>query len=161
MYTAIDNNIDKELALKKEETKQKELELEMKKIELEILKLTINKMQIHEEIEEENIQVVQNKNKKKTPKRIRRENILNNVSSDEEKQKFINWVTLNVQKRNIDDSALNWITLLTNYLGYRTNPMISSTFRVYFQEYIGKEYEYKNFKYKGTTYNGWRNLILK
>lgn len=158
----INNYIELDNTLKFKKIEELELKINELQSENKQLKKQITNINSNENTNKNTIKTITGELKIKSKRiRIRRENVLQNTSSDEEKQKFITWLNSNVQKKESKDNcALNWCALLTKYLGYKTNPMISGKFRAYFQEYIGDEYIYSNFKYKGKTHNGWRNLSL-
>lgn len=87
------------------------------------------------------------------------------VNFDKEKLKFINWIKDHIEKTEVN-CVLNWIDLLTKFLGYRTSPLISKQFRLYFEEYIKEKFPEIDFKCKGIRfqhkkYNGWKYLVCK
>ena len=69
--------------------------------------------------------------KKLETKRLNSKTTLTN--SPEEKSKFFNWLSLNIKE--CQDNNLIWNILITEYLGYKTSALISSKYRIYFEEY--------------------------
>ena len=85
------------------------------------------------------------------------------VNTDAEKNKFKTWLSLNVNQKI--KGNLIWSELLDKYLGYRTNCTISSTYKMYFNDYCreihtGIECKYLQFRLNGKNPHGYRNFQL-
>ena len=85
------------------------------------------------------------------------------VNTDAEKNKFKTWLSLNVNQKI--KGNLIWSELLDKYLGYRTNCTISSTYKMYFNDYCseihsGIECKYLQFRLNGKTPHGYKNFEL-
>lgn len=97
------------------------------------------------------------------PIQTKNRNVKEKFNSEEEKLKFLNWIEKHIEKTD-ENCVLNWIDILTKFLGYRTSPLISKQIRLYFEEYIKNTFPDIDFVYKGINfqknkYNGWKNLI--
>ena len=97
------------------------------------------------------------------PIQTKNRNVKEKFNSEEEKLKFLNWIEKHIEKTE-QNCVLNWIDILTKFLGYRTSPLISKQIRLYFEEYIKNTFPDIDFVCKGINfqknkYNGWKNLI--
>jgi predicted GIY-YIG superfamily endonuclease len=72
------------------------------------------------------------------------------VSSDDEKNKFKDWLDLNIIQKNKEN--LNWFLLLDKYIGYRTSPLISTIYKKYFIEHVTDKFTDVKTKYKKSCY---------
>jgi hypothetical protein len=79
------------------------------------------------------------------------------IKTDIEKNKFYEWLKLNV-KYDGDDSIVIWWKLLEKYLNYKTSDLISKIYKEYFIEYISLFYPNITTKY---IKNGYKYFVLQ
>jgi hypothetical protein len=83
--------------------------------------------------------------------------------SQTEKNKFKNWLNLNVKQEN--KGKLIWLELINKFLGYRTSALISKTYKEYFIEWCSEKFPVITTKYIQFKLNehfpwGYRNFTL-
>ena len=85
------------------------------------------------------------------------------VQSEQEKNKFINWISSNIKQEN--NKSLIWNELLCKYLNYETSPIISKMYKEYCIEYLSKNYpniktDCIRFQLDNISHYGFKNFTL-